>query len=295
MKRRSTIVAVITATMAMSIAATAVSAFAGVTNGNFEAGTHTSASFDQLFPGDTQLTGWTVEAGSIEWIGSYWQPSEGSRSVDLNAFEAGTLSQTIGTTTGNTYTMTFDLSANPECGLPVKTLTIQASGAVAEAFAYDTAATGNTVIDMKWETRTYSFVATSPNTKLTFTSTTLGFCGPALDDVVVTESVAPPPPPEPVPGDKADCKDDGWLTIVDQNGNGFKNQGDCVSYFASDGRNPGTSAATVGESPDAAAPTSTRAAEEAKSSGKAGVASGSSRGNAAAASAHGEDLVSRDR
>jgi choice-of-anchor C domain-containing protein len=293
MKRRSTVAAVITATIAMSIAATAVSAFAGVTNGNFEAGTHTSASFDPLVPGDTQLTGWTVEAGSIEWIGSYWQPSEGSRSVDLNGLEAGTLSQTIGTTTGNTYTMTFDLSANPECGLPVKTLTVQASGAVAEAFAYDTAATGNTVIDMKWETRTYSFVATSPSTKLTFTSTTSGVCGPALDDVVVTEAVAPPPPPEPVPGDKADCRDDGWLTIVDRNGNGFKNQGDCVSYVASDGRNPGTSAATVGESQDAGAATSTRA-EEAKSSGKAGVASGSSRGNAAA-SAHDKDLVSRDR
>jgi choice-of-anchor C domain-containing protein len=259
MKRRSTIAAVLTATMAMSVV-TAVSAFAGVTNGNFEAGTHTSAPFEPLFPGDTQLTGWTVEAGSIEWIGSYWQPSEGSRSIDLNAFEAGTLSQTIGTTTGNTYTMTFDLSANPECGDPVKTLTVQASGAEAEAFAYDTAAAGNTVIDMKWETRTYSFVATSVSTKLTFTSTLSGPCGPALDDVVVTETVAPSPSVSPSPSilpspsvapspsilpsasvapSLADCKDGGWLTMLDARGNAFKNQGDCVSYLATDGKNPG--------------------------------------------------------
>ena len=36
--------------------------------------------------------------------------------------------------------------------------------------------------------------------------------------------------------DKDDCKSNGWKTAVDANGNGFKNQGACVSYVASNGK-----------------------------------------------------------
>lgn len=36
--------------------------------------------------------------------------------------------------------------------------------------------------------------------------------------------------------DKDACKKDGWMTQVDANGNGFKNQGQCVSYVASGGK-----------------------------------------------------------
>lgn len=34
-----------------------------------------------------------------------------------------------------------------------------------------------------------------------------------------------------VPSSKDDCKNNGYQTMTDQNGNGFKNQGLCVSYF----------------------------------------------------------------
>jgi hypothetical protein len=33
--------------------------------------------------------------------------------------------------------------------------------------------------------------------------------------------------------DKDDCKDGGWMDLVDDDGEPFKNQGDCVSHFAS--------------------------------------------------------------
>ncbi len=36
--------------------------------------------------------------------------------------------------------------------------------------------------------------------------------------------------------DKDQCKDGGWMTAKDANGNGFKNQGACVSYVASNGK-----------------------------------------------------------
>ena len=62
---------------------------------------------------------------------------------------------------------------------------------------------------------------------------TSGDTGPALDNVVVTETAA-------TAATKDDCKNDGWKTMKDRLGNGFKNQGDCVSYFATDGRNLGS-------------------------------------------------------
>ena len=36
--------------------------------------------------------------------------------------------------------------------------------------------------------------------------------------------------------DKADCKDGGWQTLKDSSGQAFVNQGDCVSYYASNGK-----------------------------------------------------------
>ena len=82
---------------------------------------------------------------------------------------------------------------------------------------------------MNWTQETYSFLATGTSTKLSFVSTTPGQYGPALDNVVVTEVVPT----------KDDCKHGGWRTMIDGAGNHFKNQGDCVSYFATKGKNPG--------------------------------------------------------
>ena len=39
--------------------------------------------------------------------------------------------------------------------------------------------------------------------------------------------------------DKADCKDGGWQTMKDSSGQSFVNQGDCVSYYASNGKTHG--------------------------------------------------------
>jgi hypothetical protein len=34
-----------------------------------------------------------------------------------------------------------------------------------------------------------------------------------------------------------DCKNGGWQNLTDRNGRSFKNQGDCVSYVATGGKN----------------------------------------------------------
>ena len=44
---------------------------------------------------------------------------------------------------------------------------------------------------------------------------------------------------------KSDCKDGGWQTMIDSAGNHFKNQGDCVSYFATKGKNLGAVAPAI--------------------------------------------------
>jgi choice-of-anchor C domain-containing protein len=228
-KRRPIVSAALALVASMSLAGSAF-AVTSVINGGFEDGTPSANPFDTLVPGDTRLTGWTVDSGSVDWVGSYWTASVGSRSIDLTGFDAGAISQTLTTTIGNTYVVTFDLSGNPAGPPAIKTLTVGATGAPTTGYEFDTATAGNTLSDMMWVSKTYTFLATNTSSVLTFTSTTAGFFGPALDNVTVTENVPT----------AADCKNGGWETMIDSQGNGFKNQGDCVSFFATKGKNLGS-------------------------------------------------------
>jgi hypothetical protein len=45
------------------------------------------------------------------------------------------------------------------------------------------------------------------------------------------------PPPPPTPPSKDACKKGGWANYTDVAGHAFANQGDCVSYFATGGKN----------------------------------------------------------
>ena len=204
-------------------------AFTGLANGSFETGAYVDngSGFQQLNAPNSSIADWTVDAGSVDWIGTYWPAQEGSMSIDMSGVEAGTLSQTFATTIGNTYNVSFQLSGNPEGDPTVKTLEVSATGGTVGLYSYDV--TANDLTHMNWRPETYSFLATSASTTLSFVSTTAGAFGPAIDNVVVTEDV-----PE-----KDDCKQGGWQTMIDNAGNSFKNQGDCVSYFATKGKNLG--------------------------------------------------------
>ena len=227
MKRRSMSGAV-TALAALIILSGSVLAVEA-TNGSFETGNHPDIIFDfvTLNAPSSDITGWTVTSGSIDWIGNYWQAQDGALSLDLDGNGPGAIAQTLSTTIGNTYFVSFYLAGNPN-GDPVKTLIVSATGASPATYTFDT--TTHSPAAMGWTLEGYSFVATSASSTLTFASgDASGATGPALDNVVVTETVV-------IGGN---CKDGGWKTMTDGQGNGFKNQGDCVSYFATDGRNPG--------------------------------------------------------
>ena len=148
-------------------------------------------------------------------------------SIDLSGADAGSLSQTFDTTIGNTYTVDFLLSGNPAGPPSPKTLEVSATGGTTGLYSHDT--TGSDLTTMVWTPETYSFLATSASTTITFLSTTAGPYGPALDNVVVSETVPT----------KDECKNGGWQSMIDNAGNSFKNQGDCVSYFATKGKNLG--------------------------------------------------------
>ncbi len=249
MKRRSGLGIVIGGLAAITLAG-ATLAFSGLTNGSFETGAYVDggAGFEQLNAGDTSIDGWTVDSGSVDWIGTYWPAQDGAKSIDMSGVDAGAISQTFATTIGNTYTVSFYLAGNPADAPTVKTLDVGATGGTVSHYTFDT--TGSTLANMNWTAESYSVLATTTSTTLSFVSTTPGAFGPAIDNVVVTETVPT----------KSDCKQGGWQTMIDTAGNRFKNQGDCVSFFATGGKNPGAlppaAAANVGDATNGDAATS---------------------------------------
>ena len=177
------------------------------------------------------INGWTVTNGEIDWIGKYWTASDGAKSIDLNGLKPGAISQTFATTPNNTYVVSFKLAGNPdnadnEFGAPaVKTMTVAATGN--DPKSYSVNALGKSHDAMGWSDAGYSFVAKGSTTTITFTSTTDGVSGPAIDNVTVTETLSP----------GAACKNGGWKAMSDKTPTPFKNQGDCVSYYATGEKN----------------------------------------------------------
>jgi hypothetical protein len=49
-------------------------------NGSFENGTD-PGSFRTLGVGSAAIEGWSVAGGNVDYIGTYWQPSDGGRSI----------------------------------------------------------------------------------------------------------------------------------------------------------------------------------------------------------------------
>ena len=260
MKRRTGLGVALGFLASIALAGPTAAAFTGLENGSFETGTYVDngSGFQQLNAPNTSIDGWTVDAGSVDWVSTYWPPQDGTMSIDMSGAGAGTLSQTFETTIGNTYTVSFQLSGNPEGPPTVKTLEVSATGAAVGLYSYDV--TGNDLTTMNWTSEEYTFLATSANTTLTFVSTSATAFGPAIDNVVVTEDVAM----------KDDCKDGGWESMIDTAGNSFKNQGDCVSFFATKGKNLGAvPAVTVaGAAADADAATAKQSKKQDKATGK---------------------------
>lgn len=162
-----------------------------VTNGSFEQGLN-PGSFTTLGTGSPSLTGWTIAGGSIDYIGSYWQASNGVRSVDLAGNAPGTISQTIaGLTAGMRYLVSFDLAGNPDGAPPIKLVDVTVNGSTS-GFAFSVGSSTRAL--MGWQPYSFTFLASGSSTVLSFAASNQppGFFGPALDNVSVAAAVPEP-------------------------------------------------------------------------------------------------------
>lgn len=152
-------------------------------NGSFESGTNPGV-FTPLGAGSTAINGWTVGGDSIDYIGTYWNAQNGSRSVDLSGNAPGSIFQTFDTVLGQVYNVTFFLGANGDGPPPTKTVDVSATGNAVGSYSVGTTPFPPNVT--AWTPFTYTFTATGTSTTLTFTSTGTTAYGAALDNVNVT-------------------------------------------------------------------------------------------------------------
>ncbi len=172
--------------------------FSPESSGNYQPN---GSGFDTLFATSTStptsaaaIPDWTVTAGSIDWVGSYWTAPSGSSgySLDMNGDAPGAIAQTFPTTPGATYNVTFQLSGNPDGGTGTKTLTVAASGNAQLPYKF-TVTSSTTHSDMGWVPESYTFTATTDSTDLSFAGDpTAGAYGPVIADVAVAPTTPPP-------------------------------------------------------------------------------------------------------
>ena len=136
---------------------------------------------------------WSITSGTVELYATTggWNAAAGSQSVDMDGSPGpGAISQTITTTPGTVYRISFALSGNPGGTQGVKELQVGWGGSALRTVRFDT--TGRSTTAMGWTTVTLEATATSTNTALTFQSLSSGGNnGPAIDNVSVVPQSGP--------------------------------------------------------------------------------------------------------
>ena len=169
-----------------------------IINGSFEEPGHTNTDFLVLWPGATDITGWTVGGAGVDWFtGSYVffagldpSASDGNYKVDLvrGTGQGGTVSQNVtGLTSGTTYYVGFDAKVDQ----------IQ-PGTTITASAGSTAISIDHVIANAWIQHELAFVATGATATVTFLGAVSGGAdvGVFVDNVRIgTNSVFTNPAP----------------------------------------------------------------------------------------------------
>lgn len=128
---------------------------------------------------------WTVTGGSVDLVSDrFWDAAEGDQSVDLSGGAPGSISRTVPALPLTTYVVTYKLAGNTGAAPVVKTGEVRVNGALIDDLTFDT--TGRGPRDMGWEQRTAYFTTVlDTSATVTFTSTTAGLHGPAVDDVTI--------------------------------------------------------------------------------------------------------------
>jgi choice-of-anchor C domain-containing protein len=142
-----------------------------------------------LRAGDS-VDGWTVEAGTIEIVGTYWVAAEGNQSIDLSGIfeQAGTIYRDVATLPGSSYVLRFAFAGNA-ADEAVKEAKVFWDDAQIADLTVDT--TGRSFSNMGWTYYEYTLKATNNVTRIRFQSLTFNSLGPVIDDVSLSD-VTPP-------------------------------------------------------------------------------------------------------
>lgn len=181
-----------------------------ITNGSFETNGPAANNAGQYSAGSTQITGWTVinndgsttnNGRNVLWIGTgaygLYTPF-GTDFLDLTGttdqMPFSGVSQTLTTTAGQSYALTFYLGAQGTSGQFGGPISAMASaGSTSDTFTYD-GASGTDVNGTLWTPETLNFTAPSTSTVISIVGNTGSqFIG--LDNVSVdaTAGVIPEP------------------------------------------------------------------------------------------------------
>lgn len=185
----------LTLSLALSLAAGSAGQAATIVNGGFEDSGGFSGAFVSIGAGSSSLPGWTILGSGVDLINTYWQASEGGFSLDLNGLGNGGIRQTLaGLAVGRLYTISFDISGNPDGSPDLKSVSVMA-GSSFGVYSYDVALSGTTRTDMAWQSRGFSFLAESSSLDLTFIATDVSNSayGAAIDNIAI--SLVPVPVP----------------------------------------------------------------------------------------------------
>jgi len=163
-----------------------------ITNGDFETTTCPHLLCDVLTssPPDA-LPGWTVLLNGVDITNtSYLNAYNGSWSIDLNSFDTGGLAQSFPTLVGERYEVSFAMAGDPSPGEPspgntlVVSMNVSVTGQSAQQFQYNS--TGESTSDIQWDLHSFTFVATTTTTTLSFISLISGNSGAYIDSVNVS-------------------------------------------------------------------------------------------------------------
>ena len=154
--------------------------------------------FDHVYSGGS-IGAFDVTGGNVDWIGTYWQASDGAHSVDMSGTSLGTIETTFATIIGTTYDVSFAMAGNSGgAGPAVKTLNASVTSATQSVFSgnflFDTASTSYT--NMGWTNYIFQFTALGETSTLEFIDLSTGGsnnAGAALDNIIVSTTPVPVP------------------------------------------------------------------------------------------------------
>lgn len=155
-------------------------------NGSFEEGSEPKSGDHRFKPLDedaTDIRGWIVTRGQIDYIGGHFKAADGERCIDLHGSPGfGGVKQTFTTREGQRYRVTLSLAGTP--GVGQQKVGVRAAG---KKTAFTSDGTNGTPDNPDWQTHTWEFTAIADHTSLEIHTleTTAHDTGPLLDKVSV--------------------------------------------------------------------------------------------------------------